>query len=219
MKSILLIFSLLQALVWSPGKVVDDNDALTNAAWKSQEIPSNVKTRMTGKSYKKNCTVAWSDLRYLQLLHRNKDGKTQLGEMVCNKAIASKLITIFKALYEKNYRIERMVLIDDYDADDEKSMKANNTSCFNFRQVQGSKKLSKHSQGMAVDVNPLYNPFKDRKGKISPAGSEKYVNRSLKGTIFPLIDTSDLCYKLFVQNGARWGGAWKTMKDWQHFEF
>ena len=219
MKSILLIFSLLHALVWSPGKVVDDNDALTNAAWKSQEIPSNVKTRMTGKSYKKNCTVAWSDLRYLQLLHRNKDGKTQLGEMVCNKAIASKLITIFKALYEKNYRIERMVLIDDYDADDEKSMKANNTSCFNFRQVQGSKKLSKHSQGMAVDVNPLYNPFKDRKGKISPAGSEKYVNRSLKGTIFPLIDTSDFCYKLFVQNGARWGGAWKTMKDWQHFEF
>ena len=219
MKSILLIFSLLQALVWSPGKVVDDNDALTNAAWKSQEIPSNVKTRMTGKSYKKNCTVAWSDLRYLQLLHRNKDGKTQLGEMVCNKAIASKLITIFKALYEKNYRIERMVLIDDYDADDEKSMKANNTSCFNFRQVQGSKKLSKHSQGMAVDVNPLYNPFKDRKGKISPAGSEKYVNRSLKGTIFPLIDTSDFCYKLFVRNGARWGGAWKTMKDWQHFEF
>ena len=219
MKSILLIFSLLHALVWSPGKVVDDNDALTNAAWKSQEIPSNVKTRMTGKSYKKNCTVAWSDLRYLQLLHRNRDGKTQLGEMVCNKAIASKLITIFKALYEKNYRIERMVLIDDYDADDEKSMKANNTSCFNFRQVQGSKKLSKHSQGMAVDVNPFYNPFKDRKGKISPAGSEKYVNRSLKGTIFPLIDTSDFCYKLFVQNGARWGGAWKTMKDWQHFEF
>ena len=112
-----------------------------------------------------------------------------------------------------------MTLIDNYNADDELSMRANNTSCFNFRKVAGSKVLSKHSTGHAIDINPLYNPyFKKRNGKIfyQPKTAKAYLNRNHK---FPYkITKGDLCYKLFIQHGFKWGGDWKTVKDYQHFE-
>lgn len=174
----------------------------------AQEIPESVFLRMQGKSYPKGCTVQRSDLRYLRVLHINKGGKTQVGEMVCNKAISADLIDIFRQLYDARYPIERMVLIDDYDAKDDESMAANNTSCFCYRMMTGSsKRISKHGLGLAVDINPKDNPYV--KGKtVKPRGAK----------LPPAINRSSLPYRLFTEKGFRWGGAWRTVKDYQHFE-
>lgn len=176
--------------------------------------------RIWEKSYKRDCTVPRSELRYLQVAHYNGEGKAVQGEIVCNKAIANDLIQIFKELYQNKYPIERMQLIDDYDADDERSMEANNTSCFNFRFIAGSTKLSNHSRGMAIDINPLYNPFVLRRSDgslfVQPEKGRKYANRKEK--IPYKIDEKDLCYRLFIQHGFTWGGSWTTRKDYQHFE-
>lgn len=159
------------------------------------------------------------DLCRLELLHYGFDGKIHRGEMVCNKAIAKDLIFIFKHLLEAGYQIERVETIDKYDGDDERSMAANNSSCYNYRTISGAGRLSKHALGLAVDINPLYNPYvKTRDGRtvISPSGAEEYADRSRN---FPhKIDRNDLCYKLFRSRGFRWGGDWRTMKDYQHFE-
>lgn len=188
--------------------------------WSSAPIPDAVWERMQGKSYTDNPYIKRSDLRYLRLLYVDKEGKEHIGEMVCNKAIADDLIAIFRELYRQRYPIERMQLIDDFDADDEKSMRANNTSCFCLRIVKGSNKLSKHAQGLAVDINPLYNPYvkvgKDGKRTIQPSNAAAYCNRQGK---YPYkITAGDKCHKLFIQHGYRWGGAWRTLKDYQHFE-
>lgn len=186
----------------------------------SMPVPDDVFQRMQGKSYKKNKYIGRANLRYLHLLHVDKDGNTLMGEMVCNKTIANDLVEIFRELYKAHYPIERMVLIDNYNADDEKSMRANNTTCFCYRNVGGSKKLSKHSLGMAVDINPLYNPHyrKSKSGKItvSPSTACKYVNSN--GKFHYKIVRGDLLYRLFIRHGFRWGGSWKHSKDYQHFE-
>ena len=185
----------------------------------SSPIDSVVFARMKGKSYKDNCTIPLSELRYLRVLHYDFDGNVCQGELVCNKLISNDLLEIFETLFNACYPIECMVLIDDFDADDERSMTANNTSCFNFRTVAGTNKLSAHSRGMAIDINPLYNPYvKQIRGKtvVSPSAASAYVNRTKQ---FPYkIDRQDLCYKLFVAHGFRWGGAWRSSKDYQHFE-
>lgn len=176
--------------------------------------------RIWKKSYKEACTLPVSDLRYVKVLHCTLDGKSQLGEMVCNKAIAPDLVAIFRALYEAHYPIERMVLVDDYNADDNASMEANNTSCFNFRTVSGTKKRSKHSKGMAIDINTRYNPYVKRRANgtllVRPASGKQYADRSKRFAY--KIDHSDLCYKLFKQHGFVWGGDWRSVKDYQHFE-
>lgn len=185
-------------------------------------IPDSVFARMKGKTYKQNCTVPRSELRYLRLSFWDGEGKSQVGEMVCNKAIAQDLVEIFRELYEAHYRIERMQLMDDYDADDQRAMEANNTMCFNFRYVSGTRTVSKHGRGMAVDVNTLYNPYiYARAGKqhVEPASAAKWATNRDRRTDIPYkIDHEDLCYKLFRKHGFRWGGDWLRSKDYQHFE-
>lgn len=209
---------------WTPAAVVSDEAVKAygiDSCFCAYPISDAIFSRMQGKSYKKNCTVPRSTLRYLRVLHRNVDGKTQLGEIVCNQSIANDLLDIFRELYKQGYKIERIVLIDDYDADDERSMSVNNTSCFNFRIVSGTTKLSKHAQGLAIDINPLYNPYVHlNNGKVEPANGKSYAtNRTANRKVpVPFINTSDLCYRLFIQHGFRWGGAWRTVKDYQHFD-
>ena len=185
-----------------------------------EAIPDGVWQRMQGKTYKPNPNIGRDDLRHLRVLHKDLKGRTVIGEMVCNKKIASELRDIFKELYEASYPIERMVLADEYDADDERQMRANNTSCFCYRVVEGTTSLSKHALGLAVDLNPLYNPYiryrKNGKRIVQPATATPYCDRKAN---FPYkITTSDLAYKLFMKHGFRWGGSWTSSKDYQHFD-
>ncbi len=189
-------------------------------AWFTAEtVPTAVQRRMQGKSYKQGCRVPWSDLRYLRVLHKDFQGQTRLGELVCNKAIAHDLLDIFRQLYHHDYPIERMQLVDDFDADDEQSMRNNNTSSFNYRTVSGSTRLSKHSRGLAIDINPLYNPcVKQRQGRtiVQPTTATAHADRTKKNIHY--IHRNSLIVKLFKQHGFRWGGDWRSTKDWQHFE-
>lgn len=233
---IFLITSLLLALpsaAQQPGDVIAsysskaEEQQLAGRYFTQQPLPDAVFSRMLGKSFPKNCTVRRSDLRYLLVLHRNAEGQTQVGELVCNKSIAVDLLYIFRKLYDADYRIGRMVLIDNYGADDERSMTANNTSCFNFRFATGSTtRVSKHGRGLAIDLNPLYNPYV-KGNKISPAAGKAYAyNRSAVSTTKTdnrnkssmIIRRGDLCWQLFHARGFRWGGSWSSLKDYQHFE-
>lgn len=185
------------------------------------EIDDATMARMEGRSFGKDCTTRRSDLRYLTVLHYDLEGRVRKGELVCNKAIAQDLIEIFQALYDARYPIEKMRLIDEYDGDDERSMADNNTSCFNFRKVSGTKSLSKHAYGRAIDINPLYNPYvRTVKGKqkVEPANATTWAKNRTKAHHKTIITADDLCVKLFKQHGFRWGGDWKRSKDYQHFD-
>lgn len=166
--------------------------------------------------------VSYDDLRYMNVLYYDFSGEIQTGELICNKEIAQDLVEIFYELYVNEYQIEKIRLIDEYDGDDTASMLDNNTSCFNYRMVDGTSSLSRHALGCAIDINPFYNPYvvfpKDGSEEtyISPPGSEIYADRSLS---FPYkIDENDLCYRLFQAHGFTWGGNWNSMKDYQHFQ-
>ena len=188
--------------------------------FRADTLSDAVFSRMQGRSYPSNCTVRRADLRLLTLTYCDFDGATQQGELVCNKAIAQDLIAIFRELYRQRYPIAQIRLIDDFDADDEQSMQANNTSCFCFRAISGSRKLSKHAQGLAIDLNPLQNPCVKRRNDgtldVQPATARFYANRSRNFKY--KITRNDLAYRLFKQRGFRWGGDWKSLKDYQHFE-
>ena len=183
------------------------------------EIPDDIFAKMQGKSYKEDCTVPREDLRYVHVRHMGFDGEAKDGELVVNKAIADDVLAIFEELYKADYPIEKVRLVDEYDADDEASMSDNNSSAFNFRFISHTTRISRHGLGMAVDINTRYNPYVktvDGKLSIEPANGADYVDRSKD---FPhKIDHEDLCYKLFKEHGFTWGGDWTHSKDYQHFE-
>ena len=184
-----------------------------------EELSKEIKERINGKSYGENCDVPYEELRYVKVLHWGFDGETHIGEMIVNKAIAEDVIEIFKELYEAKYPIERMVLVDEYDADDNTSMAANNSSAFNYRVIEGTKRISLHSYGMAIDINPLYNPYVhtvDGERVVTPLEGAKYEDRSLDCPYY--IHAGDVCYEAFIKRGFTWGGNWKSNKDYQHFQ-
>ena len=156
----------------------------------------------------------------LTIKHIDAEGVTHEGVLICAHAIADDLRDIFAELYKAKYPIERIRPISEYGNDDERSMQANNTSCYCYRTISGTTRLSKHGLGMAVDINPLYNPCvshrKDGTMKVEPSTGLPYVNR--KKNFKYKITKRDLCYRLFIQHGFSWGGDWKSKKDYQHFE-
>ena len=192
---------------------------MDNKEFYIEPIPDDIFEKMQGKSYKENCTVPREELRYLHILHVGFDNNTHEGELIVNKRIAEDVLDIFKELYKAGYQIEKVRLIDEYNAEDELSMRDNNSSAFNFRYISYSTTLSKHAMGLAVDINTLYNPYikqVDGRLNIEPANAVNYVDRSRE---FPhKIDHNDLCYRLFTRYGFEWGGDWEDSKDYQHFE-
>ena len=181
-----------------------------------EKLPQDIKEHMKQSgSWKQGCPVYLNDLRYLTMTYFSTDEVGREGEMVVHKDVAEEVVEIFKTLYENNFTIESMNLIDDYNASDDLSMVANNTSAFNCRNVPRTTRWSRHSFGKAIDINPVWNPFID-KGVVYPKEAEKYANRSLnhEGMIYK----NDVIYKAFISRGWEWGGDWtKSMQDYQHF--
>ena len=186
----------------------------------SMDITEDIRQRIFGISYKENDNISLADLRYLHVLYYGFDGRTHEGELIVNERIAGDILEIMEELYENDYPIEKMVLVDEYGADDEMSMADNNTSAFNYREIAGSSRLSNHALGLAIDINPKINPYVKTKSSgeilVSPESGREYANRSRD--FFGKIDENDLCYRLFTEHGFTWGGSWDTVKDYQHFE-
>lgn len=189
---------------------IDPDDLFT-----SSSISDQVFERMKGNSFGEGCSTKREELRYLRVLHLGFDNETHIGEIVCHRDIAEDLLDIFRELYREAYPIEKILLVDEYGGDDELSMEDNNTSSFNFRPVAGTKRLSQHAYGRAIDINPLYNPYITSEG-YTPVNAGDYVDQSAENP--HKIDEDDLCFRLFEEKGFFWGGHWKSVKDYQHFQ-
>lgn len=198
--------------------MVDEN--LVNRLFFAAGIQDEIFARIHGCSYAENEDIGISELSYLKMLYVGFDGNTYVGEMIVNQKIEAEVLSIFKKLYENHYPIEKMVLIDEYQADDEASMQDNNTSAFNYRTIAGSTRLSNHSYGMAIDLNPKYNPYvkvnSDGTVFCQPKTGMEYADRSQEFDY--KIDENDLAYQLFTDAGFVWGGNFRSVKDYQHFE-
>lgn len=211
------------------GTIIEENELDLNDLskyFKSYEISDDIFERIYGdnKSYKTYCTVPREDLRYLKLLHRGFDGKIHVGELMVNKVLADEILEIFTILFQNDYQIESMYLVDDFDANDRSSIDANNTSAFNFRTITDNPDvLSYHAMGVAIDINPINNPYiwLDENGSwtYEDRDAELYLDRdAIDAAERHMINHDDLCYELFTQRGYTWGGDWDNPKDYQHFE-
>jgi len=179
-------------------------------------IPEKVVKKMKQFSWRKGCPVPIEKLSYLKLSHWGYDNKVHQGELVVHEEVADDLVVIFETLFNNNFAIEKMRLIDEYKGSDDASMEDNNTSGFNCRWVTGRKGVfSNHSYGRAVDINPIANPYVKKKKVLPPAG-KAYKDRTKKQK--GMILDGDVVHQAFSSRGWTWGGNWRSFKDYQHFE-
>ena len=157
---------------WQAGRTVsvDAVEAFggIDKCFAAEPIPDGVWQRMQGKTYKENPYIGRDDLRHIRALHWDYDNQMHVGEMIVSREIADRVVSILRQLFEAKYPIQRMLLPDVYDADDETQMRDNNSSCFCYRAIAGSTKLSKHARGLAIDINTLYNIATTARASSSP---------------------------------------------------
>jgi hypothetical protein len=106
-----------------------------------------------------------------------------------------------------------MRLVDDYGGDDDASMAADNSSAFNFRVVAGTNVLSQHARGLAIDINPVENPWR-RPDRVLPEAGRAFLDR---GDVRPgMIVRPGPVVAVLDEMGWEWGGDWKHAWDDHH---
>ncbi len=175
---------------------------------------SRRQTMIDSGSWSADCPVSLDDLRLVSLTYWGFDGRPHTGRLIVNQDAVTAIVGALHRLYDARFPIRRMVLVDAYGANDERSMEADNTSAFNGRLVEGSSVWSEHALGRAIDIDPLENPMvKD--GAVFPHTAGKFVDRNLG--LPGMITANDVVERAFAAYGWGWGGDWHSLKDYQHF--
>ena len=163
-------------------------------------------------------------LKWIKFSYIDFDGQLRDdGEIVVMDAVAEYVLNIFTALRKVRFPIAKARLMNHYDGNDEASMADNNTSAFNVRNIVGGDIISLHAYGLAIDVNPVQNPFAKRSGATltfsPPSGTEnanRLNDRPGKPARFGMAET---VIDIFADHGfLDWGGYWDDPIDYQHFQ-
>lgn len=168
-----------------------------------------------GSSYKPDMGCAEPDaLRAVNVTHWGYDDTVHEGRLIVAASEAENVVAIFRDIYAARFPIQQIVPVDQYGADDQASMRANNTSGYNCRTVSGTDKLSNHAFGKAIDVNPLHNPYV-KGGTVDPPEGAPWADRSNRRQ--GMIYGGDAVVDAFAARGWNWGGYWNS-PDYQHFD-
>ncbi len=183
-------------------------------------IPDDVWVYMQGRSWRAGLPCATrEELVLMHVPYRDFDGATQTGELVVARRVATQVAGIFEEIHASGkFRIYQMRLIDDFGGDDDKSIAANNTSAFNCRTTDHGG-LSKHALGLAIDINPVQNPYREGDVTAPLAGTAYDEPRERRPGVTGMILDGDVVTRAFARRGWSWGGRWTHTVDYQHFSY
>ncbi len=159
------------------------------------------------------------DLRDIRVLYHDFQGQTKVGQILAHRLITQDLKEIFQELYSYGYAFENVN--PSFEAPvDEDSMNLDHTRCLYTYFELGAPYTSAHSYGLAIDINPLYNPqvISDENGiqQVLPSTAWQYADRTQENPYY--IHYNDPIVQIFANHGFSWGGYWEGREDYQHFE-
>ncbi|MGW7329673.1 M15 family metallopeptidase [Streptomyces sp. NPDC054840] len=168
-----------------------------------------------GATLRDGCPVPPERLRLVRMNHWGFDGKVHRGELVVHEDAVAPVLKVFGKAFAARFPIRRMRVMTAYGGSDLAAMADDNTSAFNCRRVTGDPgRLSRHSYGDAIDINPVENPYVDVQGTSHPPNGRPHLDRgrTRPGMIIP----DDVLTRAFREVGWYWGGRWRP-PDYQHF--
>jgi hypothetical protein len=151
-----------------------------------------------------------SQLELVDVYYISTDGKIHKGQVVTNRQIANDIKEIFSFMLDEGFVIEKAIPIVKYGWNDSLSMADNNSYSFCYRNIS----YSKHATGMAIDINPRFNPlrWKNIDRPNTPAGA--VLDTTVNGTLYP----GHIVVNEFRRLGFRWGHTFTKYYDDHHFE-
>lgn len=178
-------------------------------------IPASIQQLMIEKSWHKGCPLTLNQLAYLTLSYWGFDNKPHEGELIVYKEIAQNTVDTFRELFQIKFPIESMQLPERL-SNKSTILKDNNTSAFYCQtDAQSPNKFSAHSYGIAIDINPVYNPSMIANHKVYPESGKKFLDRKLRHK--GMIREGDSAFGILTKYGWYWGAFFPEV-DYQHFQ-
>ncbi len=185
-------------------------------------LPRWLAAEMRGTTWKPGCPVPMEDLRLLRFNHHGFDDEIGRGPMVVHETVADDVLWVFKQLFKAEFAIKRVGLTKEFvpsDFEPTITSKRSVTASFNCRPVitplGPTGDFSQHSYGMAIDINPVQNPYATADGFVRNTEARRYLDRSKR--LPGMIHAGDVVVRSFAQIGWEWGGFWSGGKDYMHF--
>lgn len=182
----------------------------TGFASRVETAPPDVLARST---WEPGCPVAASDLAWVRLTFWGFDDQRHTGELLVNASVADDLVEVFRTLYRERFPFEELRITRRDELDAPPTGDGNDTGAFACRPSTGSTTtFSQHAYGLAIDLNPFQNPY-EKGDLVLPELASAYLDRD---DVRPGMVT-DAVVDAFARIGWEWGGAWQSLKDYQHF--
>ena len=179
------------------------------------------RAQLSGEFWRAGCPVSLSGLRLLRVSYWDFAGDRQLGELVVNARVAGKLAGVFRQLYRLRFPMRHLSFAETYGPKNGRPRDRDISGSFECRRAvpspcgSGSGNWSNHAYGLAIDINPIENPYTGC-GRTREAASVPYLNRSKlrRGMVTPAV------VRAFRSIGWGWGGSWSgATKDYMHFSW
>lgn len=194
----------------------------TRFAGRITPLPEPLRARMRGTTWRPGCPVPLEDLRLLRFNHWGFDGTVKRGPLVVNASVAQDVLWVFRQLFEHRFPMKRVGLAREFKErrlETDPHTRRSVTASFNCRVVVTpagpGDTYSQHSYGLAVDVNPLQNPYVRSDGWVRNRFARPYVDRTRRAP--GMIHEGDVVVRSFASIGWAWGGHWSGGKDYMHF--
>ena len=172
-----------------------------------------VKAEMTGVTWREGCPVGLDELSRLLVPYLGPDGEVHEGELIVATSVAPLVARAFEAALDEGFEITSIRPAREFGGSDDAMMAVDNTSAFNCRAVTGGGGFSEHSNGWAIDVNPLRNPYV-RAGRVLPPEGVDWVDRTQRKP--GMLTEDSALVRTLTESGWGWGGTWQALKDYQH---
>ena len=207
--SFIFLFNLFPIVLYSQDIIGTYNNPI---------IDSNMTIEQAFDGISTNCPLYIKNRQQLiSLKYYSFDNKIHQGQLVIDKDLVSDIEFAFQEALKLRFPIYSVIPVShisfrkDGKWDDNLSMEANNTSCFNYREITGGRSLSLHARGRAIDINPVQNPYIN--GNVKLPFNSGY-SLTAKGTL----TRENIIVSSLLSRGWVWGGDWSSPKDYQHLE-
>ncbi len=192
----------------------DSIPALPGTGFKAVVADPAPRRVITRSTWQPGCPLGPADLAWIRMTYWGFDKARHSGEMLVNGSVASDVVDVFRYLYRVRFPIESMGIATHDDLHAPPTGDGNTTGSFACRPIPGGTTYSEHAYGLAVDLNPFQNPYRNG-DLVLPELASAYLDRDWlrPGMITP----GGPAVRAFASIGWEWGGDWSSLEDYHHF--
>ena len=164
--------------------VEPDEPERVRFAGRISPVPAPVEADMLGKTWEPGCPVPMTDLRLLRFNYLGFTDEIKRGRMVVHEDVATDVLSVFEQLFEARFPFKHVGAVEPVapatvPSTPRGARPRRSTAAPALNpDLTPTGTWSEHAYGLAIDINPLQNPYVAPDGTVQRPAAEVYLDRT-----------------------------------------